>query len=88
MTNKRNELVNKASVISEDAKDGKYDYFPSDFNKLETSEIECYLDAYRNVIPNLYEDNEDSFNDLVDSFKVSFTHEVSFTTNSSREFTR
>jgi len=89
-------LINKVTVISEflkesfdcsqmDAKDGEYDYFPSDFNKLETSEIDCYLEAYRNVIPNLYDDFEESFDDLIKSFKAVFSHEVSFTTNSTRE---
>jgi len=93
---RRQTMINKATVISEflkdsldcssmDAKDGEYDYFPEDFSVLDTNVIDCYLEAYRNMIPNLYEDFEESFSDLVKSLKATFSHEVSFTTGSTRE---
>ena len=89
----RKELIKKASILRDylkealdsigmDAKDGEYDYFPKDFGKLKTSLIDCYIEAYRVFIPNFLEANGYVENSLMESFKYSFSHEVSFTTDS------
>ena len=84
-------LINKVSVIGDflkealdsremDNDDSEFPYFPDDLNRLSTDELDCYYEAYRQCIPNLFEESEIAFDRLVSSFRSTFMHEVSFTT--------
>lgn len=89
----REKLLNQASIISEYLRegligelnipeyDGKYKYFPSyeEFAKMDTSMIDCYVEAYRFFIVDLPDDTEEVSNAVRTGFQGAFSAEVSFT---------